>query len=922
MRKVVFIFFLFYSFLHSDNSSDIKVCAIRVEFIIDSLESTTGNGQFLFENEGIDCGDYLIDPPPHHKSFFESQLKAVNNYYRDISNQKFGFDLASSMVFPSDANEAYQLEYTMDYYNPYSSDIDQEQSLTILFRDALINAYKIDSIDYNYYDMIVVFHAGIGQDFSLPFLDPTPEDIPSTYIDRNMIETYVAPEGIIIDGNYIYKGIILPETQNHLLYEISLDMFNTSEPCEYQYGLTGTFALMVGFFIGLPPLWNINNGDSGVGLFGLMDQGSNNGRGLIPARATAWTRIFSNWEDSQSILYNSQITLYDDIPDQIARVNISESEYFLIENRNNYVYENVSIDSMMYKSYEQSGYTRFPPFVEILFDSVDIIKDSNGVVVSVPDYDLGLPSSGLLIWHIDEAVIESGLSDYSINSDISRLGIDLEEADGAQDIGKESFFLFNDPSSGYFGDMWFKGNLEYERANPSYEGLNIDFGPYTYPNTDNNDGLKSGITIGNIGNPSDSMTFTVTHDLIMDGFPDTTAHIKVCFDLNSDGVNEIIGGKDSLWWSTTTDILNKRNIIGLEPNSTNDVAFGFNVKTDTSYVEVREFLENFTKVTYLKYIKLIDDFIIDQIIYEDNFHITVYNDFYGDADTLTISEWESHKRRVYFKSSFNYMIPPSGYGISVNNFNNQPSKHMDKRFISISGVDLNLDGSLDLLALEDGGSLYAFNSDLMIMAGFPIESKLKDPILAGDILGNTFPEIIGKSLDGKTVNIFNHQGVLVDRFLNPIEEDLVCLAIVNKYSSILSNYSIYNIEEKNVFGSNKWAYLHGNLGRNRTISLDDEPVTNYYSLYIRGYCYPNPIKDDKGTIRIETNNAKQVIVRVFDYAGFLVEEFKNTNISSGIKINEWTWDVSSISSGVYFGEVSIESENDLKSELIKIAVIK
>ena len=52
MRKVVFIFFLFYSFLHSDNSSDIKVCAIRVEFIIDSLESTTGNGQFLFENEG------------------------------------------------------------------------------------------------------------------------------------------------------------------------------------------------------------------------------------------------------------------------------------------------------------------------------------------------------------------------------------------------------------------------------------------------------------------------------------------------------------------------------------------------------------------------------------------------------------------------------------------------------------------------------------------------------------------------------------------------------------------------------------------------------------------------------------------------------------------------------------------------------
>ena len=389
MRKVVFIILFLFSFLYPVISSNIKVCAIRVEFINDSLESTTGNGQFLLENKGIDCGNYLIDPPPHQKSYFESQLKAVSNYYRDISNQKFGFDLSNSKVFPNNYEEAYQLDHTMDHYNPYNSDIDQEESLTILFKDALIKAYKVDSIDYSYYDMIVVFHAGIGQDFSLPFLDPTPEDIPSTYIDKDMVETYIGPDGIKIDENYIYKGIILPETQNHLLYEISLDMFNTSEPCEYQYGLTGTFALMVGFFIGLPPLWNINNGESGVGVFGLMDQGSNNGRGLIPARATAWTRIFSGWEDSKDITYNSHIALYDNKPDQIARVDISQSEYFLIENRNNYVYKNVSIDSMIYKSYESSGYSRFPPFVEILFDSVDIVKDSNGVVVSVPNYDMG-----------------------------------------------------------------------------------------------------------------------------------------------------------------------------------------------------------------------------------------------------------------------------------------------------------------------------------------------------------------------------------------------------------------------------------------------------------------------------------------------------------------------------------------------------
>ena len=207
----------------------------------------------------------------------------------------------------------------MNYYNPYNSEIEQERNLTILFKEALIKAYEIDSIDFNYYDMIVIFHAGIGQDFSLPFLDPTPEDIPSTYIDNNMIGSYLGTEALIINGNEIHKGIILPETQNHLLYDISLDMFNTSEPCDYQYGLTGTFALMVGFFIGLPPLWNINTGESGVGIFGLMDHD------LIMVEVwylptNRMDKILAGWDDSEDISLNTCATLYDNMPNQIGKL--------------------------------------------------------------------------------------------------------------------------------------------------------------------------------------------------------------------------------------------------------------------------------------------------------------------------------------------------------------------------------------------------------------------------------------------------------------------------------------------------------------------------------------------------------------------------------------------------------------------------
>ena len=36
-------------------------------------------------------------------------------------------------------------------------------------------------------------------------------------------------------------------------------------------------------------------GDPGVGYFGLMDYGSNNGRGVMPAPPTPWTRIQAGW---------------------------------------------------------------------------------------------------------------------------------------------------------------------------------------------------------------------------------------------------------------------------------------------------------------------------------------------------------------------------------------------------------------------------------------------------------------------------------------------------------------------------------------------------------------------------------------------------------------------------------------------------
>ena len=62
-----------------------------------------------------------------------------------------------------------------------------------------------------------------------------------------------------IGEHLIDRGIILPESQNHLLYDISESMFgDAADPCEYQYGLTGTFALMVALQLGFHLFGTLN----------------------------------------------------------------------------------------------------------------------------------------------------------------------------------------------------------------------------------------------------------------------------------------------------------------------------------------------------------------------------------------------------------------------------------------------------------------------------------------------------------------------------------------------------------------------------------------------------------------------------------------------------------------------------------------
>ena len=927
VRSLAFIIVSLPFYLHSEITGDLRVCALMVEFKEDNKQSTTGNGKFLNIIEGIDCESYHIDPPPHDGEYFYSQLKATDSYFRSISYDEFGIDTISSIILPND-NLPYELPYEMSYYYPYGQDSIADKRLTDLYIHSLDAAYGKDAVNFSDYDLVIVFHAGIGQDFSLPFLDPTPEDIPSTYIDSDMIFESIGSSSITIGSATISKGVILPESQNHLNFNISNTMFaGEPDPCDYQFGLNGTLSLMIGFAVGLPPMWDIDNGKSRIGVFGLMDQGSNNGRGLIPSPPDPWSRIYAGWEDPAQISSNSQVILPKRSKNNILKVDINEFEYFLVENRNNHYKTGVSIDSLRYKIYKETD--EYPSFIKTIIDSIPMSTDDNGVITKFQNYDLGLPGSGLLIWHIDNQKIDQGISSYKINENINHMGVDLEESDGAQDIGFDSFFMFDDPSSGYFGDMWFAGNREYYRANPQNEGELPSFTPATYPNTNSNDGSSSNLSFEYISSASDTMSVSILNDMMPYGFNDSTANYRLAYSPQNSDNNIIIGGRDSLWFMSDIHEYEKTNFhhINSYLDGSEHIELGILENSNGLLLQVYENAAESVKLTEYKFssdfstIELYSSAIIDSIIFP------IYNEDFSQVSFLNSFEKNSYKDKV-FSDIHNYEIDKNNNKLISRDLIASDNTVLDiEAPSSLIGVDLNMDAKVNPILIDENGLMTAYNSDLHILSGFPLHNKVSGIALSKDIIGTDSPEIIVKSQDSSKLYIYDDKGHLLLSYSMSKNDDLVFIHNMNQKNYIFTKYSIIEFDKQNTNNGNSWISVNGSITNSRKVEISYTSALNSNDLIVRSYCYPNPVRQLLSTkIRVETFDANHITVNIYDSIGSFIKKFEKSITSNGFQISEWDFMIESLEAGIYFGKIEARSVNsaldNVNKKLIKIAVIK
>ncbi|BEP27704.1 M6 family metalloprotease domain-containing protein [Helicovermis profundi] len=200
----------------------------------------------------------------------------------------------------------------------------------------------------------------------------------------------------------------------------------------------------IGHIFDLLDLYDTDYTSEGVGPFSLMSTGTNlytqNGKiGEIPIDFDPWSKEKLGFIKPINISTSGEYDLYSKNTGKynVLRIDISKDEYFLLENRK---------------------------FV---------------------DYDLALSKfaskSGVLIWHIDNSVINEKSNANEVNNDEDRKGVDLEEA--------------NESKNGY-GLLDVNSKKNKDKFNPFFRSdtYNI-FNNTSKPSSKLNNGKDSGISV-------------------------------------------------------------------------------------------------------------------------------------------------------------------------------------------------------------------------------------------------------------------------------------------------------------------------------------------------------------------------------------------------------------------------------------------
>ena len=841
--------------LYTRDSQFSQVIGIMVEFQQDEDPNTTGNGKFLqsldigfIDSDDNRCDGFIVDPPPHNRNYFESQIQAVKNYYSNVSNNQFSFDFHV-------IDNIYTLSKSMKDYSVSDYSIGElfEEGLELAQNEINLYLGNIDSYD----DILfVVFHAGVGQDVSFPYVDPTNYDIPSAYVEESMLST-ISLESWISQNN-INRGIVLPESLNHIYYDIIEDLFyGLDNYCDYQIGMTGLFSLLMGYALNLPPLYNTDNGRAGVGVFGLMDYGSNNGYGVIPSPPSPWTKIHNNWSDEEYATFGENLLSSD-----ISRIDIGISEYILIENRNNWIFNQVDIDSLRnkHKIWNDSYQDSLPGhFFDVLVNRTEdnvIVDPNTQVILSIENYDYGIPGSGIVIWHVNESLIDINSLSQGINNDPNNKAIKIKEADGSMDIGFECYHwnpsFCNTLTTGWEYDMWFNGNESYDINNPNQAQMTLN--DYSNPNTMSDLGSLSSIQIDSFSDAQNPMSynFSLNHFFETDFISNSYINIIGSGLVNDEGC--IFYTENNSYW---------KKCYNQTPENIDFLISGFS-----------------------------------NILIYNNEIIPVDLNSYIDADGQIQSNLSE--------------IGIFGYFHSIDN--------LEQSFNGVSAGDVDGDG-LDEIIIITAQGLDVKNQNDTSVNGFPIEGLFDSTVLIANILNINEQNVELIVREGNSIIFLSANGELIQSISSNSEDELRLVPWGDSIGLIDGNKILmFNYDDDMIYWSSKYG-TNWNYPMTNPNSTHQNSEYESNKLLDEFYNYPNPVRSENTTFRfLYSNNSMEPRIAIYNSEGSLKDFIEPVLFNyQPYEYNEIEVDLSHYKTGVYFAELK---DGNKSLGLIKVAVIK
>jgi M6 family metalloprotease-like protein len=439
--------------------------------------------------------DFEDEPMDSSTAYFERILLFQKEHYETVSDGQF---ILEQTLAPS----VYRLPKPLTYYGLDDS-IGVRQA--VLGWDAVKAADP--EVDFEDYDQVVLFHAGPGQESDV--LNDSLEQIWSVFFRMEDFAYYLPYDGVA-------NGIPTDDrtAQGDTIFVSDMAMFPELETQDgFVFSPVGVVCHELGHALGLPDLYDtvapenqVFAESQGIGSWDLMAAGTWNANGFVPAEFSAWSKLFVGWIDPVVVTTGRSVSLQAVELDRrrgVVKIPIGGDEYFLLENRsqdpNGDGRFNFTENDSSKCRWERSGAD------SMLVCDFDFYVDS----YADAEWDWWLPGegtgSGLLIWHIDDSVIAENLPYNTVNALADHKGVDLEEADGIQDM--DNLGLDRDAFGGPFD---------------TYRAGWVDrFGPDTVPDSDGYYGIDSGITVDQVSAAGPVMTFRVAFAGGTDAWPVT-----------------------------------------------------------------------------------------------------------------------------------------------------------------------------------------------------------------------------------------------------------------------------------------------------------------------------------------------------------------------------------------------------------------